>query len=567
MVDGAVVKNLKRPLLRPAEPRQRAILSLPAVSLMFPTPQPLREPLGGSLATQWETDLGLSDLASALTAEPRYSSHVRRVLTALTTDLAVIQWRQAVLTDFLDQPDLVRGIRDLLPRLGDAGHNTAMLGSKKRLLLLETSDRLSQLELYTENLLALHAALSAARLTAPALLQLRESVRTLIEGDGFKQMQTELPTLRKPLQQLASLTVGINLNAQLEPVSAVLLAINERPIGEASSLLERLIGRRVEAADETGIAPLHVTPENREHRLLSPLFQDMDMLLTQVAQPVARSLERYVRVNNSSLTPLAAELAFFVAAADLATRLRERGLPICLPTMRPMTERVAEVAGLINLTLALRSGSPPQPSDVSFGAEGRIAVLTGPNSGGKTTFLQALGLAQVMAQTGLFVPATSAAFSPVDHLLTHFPALETRQQGRLAEEAERLRLIFGRATAHSLVLLNESLSSTAFGEALYLAQDVLAALRFIGARTVFATHLVELIAKFPEIEAASTAAGGDCDLFSLVAGIALQADGTPTPTYRITQGSPLGRSFAQEIAQRHGISLGQIMAARRKETQ
>jgi DNA mismatch repair ATPase MutS len=151
--------------------------------------------------------------------------------------------------------------------------------------------------------------------------------------------------------------------------------------------------------------------------------------------------------------------------------------------------------------------------------------------------------------------------SPVDGIFTHFPALETRQQGRLAEEAARLRTIFAHVTGRSLVLLNETFSSTSSGEALYLAQDMLCGLRSAGARAIFATHLVELVAQVGEIEAA---VAGESRLYSLVAGVERRADGEFAPTHRITRGAPLGRSYAQEIARQHGISLDQILAELRR---
>jgi len=147
--------------------------------------------------------------------------------------------------------------------------------------------------------------------------------------------------------------------------------------------------------------------------------------------------------------------------------------------------------------------------------------------------------------------------SPVSAILTHFPQLETRHQGRLAEEAERLRGIFKQVTTDSLVLLNETFSSTSAGEATYLAQDMLSGLRVIGARAIFATHLIELADQIEDIHASIQ---GDSRLFSLVAGIEINADGEAVRTFQIKRGMPVGRSYAKEIAQRHGISLEQILA-------
>ncbi len=212
------------------------------------------------------------------------------------------------------------------------------------------------------------------------------------------------------------------------------------------------------------------------------------------------------------------------------------------------------------MLVALQPESNPVANPAHLNGAWRIAVLTGPNSGGKTTYLRAVGLAQVMAQAGLMIPAARARISPVERVLTHFPALENRQQGRLAEEAERLRLLFQQAIPRSLVLLNETFASTSSGEATYLAQDMLCGLRAFGLRAIYATHLTELADHFEEIE---RAVEGESRLVSLVAGVDLDAAGEATPTYRIAPGLPHARSYAQEIARRHGIRLDQLLAMKR----
>lgn len=524
-------------------------------------------PSGGTLGSvpqaAWESDLGLSELVKGLTIEARYTAFIRKALAALTADPAVIEWRQSALKDFIQNPPLADRLEAVLPRLADLRQGHALLGKRTRGLLLETADRLAQLDLYLEVIREMHDALQAATLSSEALRGLRASLNSAIQNEGFQALIEELPALQAPMQNLASLTVGINLNADLQPVAAVLLSINAQPFGEAASLLERLLGVRTEPNGEVGIAPLHNVPSDREQRPLSPLFQDLDRLSVQIAQPVARALARYVQQSIGSLAQLEDELAFYVGGARLMQRLIERHIPICFPEVARADERLTHIEGLLNISLAVRPNAQPVPSDVEFDADARIAILTGPNSGGKTTYLQAVGLAHVLFQAGLFIPAQAARISPLDTILTHFPALETRQQGRLAEEAERLREIFVRATASSLVLLNESLSSTTPGEALYLAQDVLSGLRSIGVRALFATHLLELTARMAEIEAA---AAGDSKLISLVAGVQFTVDGHALPTFRIAPGVPLGSGYAQEIAQRYGISLAQILKARRAQT-
>lgn len=533
-------------------------LSLPPLSLMAPVPQKLNPPK----STVWEDDLGIDDLIRELTPERRYRSYVRTVLVSLVTDAEVIYWRQSVLADLLANPELVNTLEAALPELATLAQDSAMLGSRTRSLLLETSDRLSELDIYTELLASLHHALINASLESEALIQLRDNLAELIVKPDYINLRDSLPLMREPLQNIGSITVGINLDMNLKPISAVLMSINGRDIGQPPSLIDRLINginSDDSSASLRGVAPIHAFARESEMRKYDPLFQDMDRLMQQTAKPIAHALKQYIRTTSANLVRLEPELAFYVAAVQMIQRLTAKGIAFCKPVVAQMENRITDITGLVNITLALTNNHKPISSNVQFDDTGRVAVLTGPNSGGKTTYLRNVGLAQVMFQAGLHVPAHQAKISPVTNLLTHFPRPENRLQGRLEEEASRLRTLFHQANEHSLVLLNETFSSTAFGEALYLAQDILSGLCAIGVRAVFATHLVELVERFSEIESNVEQRSS---LVSLVAGIHLDDSGNAQPTYQITRRQPLGRSYAREIARQHGISLEQILSER-----
>ncbi len=544
----------------PTTTRRRTNLDIPLTSLMWPDANPPRLP--GSAV--WEGDLGLSDVVSKLALNNRYTVYVRQILTALTTDAAVIRWRQAVLADFLSNPKLVDAAIGLLQRLANLQTGSPMLGKRQRNLLLETADHLAELDAFVNVVTELNEALGSAQLQSTALRQVRENLATLVADPNFQSLQAELPELHKPLERITSLTVGINLDVELRPESAVLISINDYKVNTGASWLLRVMGAGQDEEDKAGIAQLHRVPGELNQRSLSPLFQDLDRLLTQLAQPISRALKQYARTGSGTLAYLEYELAFFTAAALMTQKAQAKGITFCVPEVLEPDARLAQINGLANIALVLSQPEQVVTSNVDFDDSGRIAILTGPNSGGKTTYLRSVGLAQVMFQAGLLLPATEACLSPVDALFTHFPALETRQEGRLAEEAARLRLVFERATANSLVLLNETFSSTSSGEAIYLAQDILCGLRAIGARAIFATHLIELAEKIESIEAT---VAGDSKLFCLVAGVTLGAADEGSPTYHIIRGLPLGQSYAREIARRHGISLEQILANRAAKTQ
>jgi DNA mismatch repair ATPase MutS len=358
-----------------------------------------------------------------------------------------------------------------------------------------------------------------------------------------------------------SVTLGINLAADLTPESATILELRATPVDGRRAFLVRLLGGR--SANEA------LTPLQRGERgpLGRPneLVRDLRHLLGEVVAPVNAALQRFSRVSTDAISPLGPELALLLGEARLVARLRSLGLPVCRPEIIDADDRRAELVDLYDVGLALSLSSAaekPVANAARFDEHaGRVWVLTGPNRGGKTTYTRAVGLAQVLAQVGMYVPARSARISPVDAIYSHFPTSEDLSPGagRLDAEAERLARIFQQATPRSLILLNEALSGTSALEALDLARGLVRALRLLGARAIYVTHLHELALGVDDINATTP---GDGTVASLTADAPVDAgphEGRVVRrTYRIVPGPPTGMSFAAEIAEQHGISFVQL---------
>jgi DNA mismatch repair ATPase MutS len=299
-----------------------------------------------------------------------------------------------------------------------------------------------------------------------------------------------------------------------------------------------------------------------------PLFHDLANVLDTVCQPIARALRQYVDLQSGFLAALSGDIAFYLAAMRLMTRLHQSGLPLCRPAIAPMSERVFTLRQGYNLNLALHLLKQPTAAtdgvadrivknDVQMNDQARILILTGPNQGGKTTYTQMVGLCQVLAQAGLWVPAAAACISPVDGLYSHYPMEETltTATGRFGDEAQRLSRIFVTATRHSLILLNESLASTSPGESLYIAQDIVRILRRMGTRAIFGTHFHALAA---DVDGLNASTAGDSRIVSLVASRLEASEDGRRRSYKIVPGRPIGRSYAREIAAQYGISYDQL---------
>jgi DNA mismatch repair protein MutS len=136
------------------------------------------------------------------------------------------------------------------------------------------------------------------------------------------------------------------------------------------------------------------------------------------------------------------------------------------------------------------------PNDLHLDVEGTgILLVTGPNMGGKSTYLRQAALLVILAQLGCFVPARSMTFGIVDRIYTRIGASDNLARGRstFMVEMTETATILNTATKHSLILLDEMGRGTATFDGLSLAWAALEYLHAkIGARTLFATHYHEL---------------------------------------------------------------------------
>ena len=271
---------------------------------------------------------------------------------------------------------------------------------------------------------------------------------------------------------------------------------------------------------------------------------------------IKHTIKKYVNITGYSLISLMPEILFYDRWAELTEKLIAAGMPVCKPGILDPAERSCSFKDIYNLKLAINKINGEEiniiANDFEFSDKGRIYILTGPNRGGKTIFTQAVGIAMLMAQWGVYAPASSAAVSPCDNIFTHFPADEndTVDLGRLGEESQRLSKIFEVATRHSLLLLNESLATTSVAEGVFIAKDVVKAMRYLGARAVFNTHMHDLATSVDEI---NRTVEGDSAAESLITGV---HDGERS--FKVSIAPPQGVSYAKDIAERYGVTFAQI---------
>ena len=193
------------------------------------------------------------------------------------------------------------------------------------------------------------------------------------------------------------------------------------------------------------------------------------------------------------------QTAALVADLDLTTALAE--VAVVNRYTRPvMTEggelRILEGRHPVIEKLAIRDAARFIPNDVSLDPSLKhLALITGPNMGGKSTYLRQTALISILAQMGSFVPASGATLPVIDRVFTRIGAADNLARGRstFMVEMTETAVILNTATKSSLIILDEIGRGTSTYDGLALAWAVVEHIHnTIGARTLFATHYHEL---------------------------------------------------------------------------
>ena len=475
-----------------------------------------------------------------------------------TTNPAVIEHRMAVFSDMLEFPQISITLNRLIPILTDImelRRLEADFGDNTESYL----ESITEIELYVESISTLHEGFAEIKdkVKSDAFKTLAKRIDDLVCSEYYSELNTKLSELTNRVRDIKSVTIGVNLDSQLRPSSAGVLSINPEAF-RSGDVLDKILRLNFKDNEYTCIAnlvPFNKKQSENQRTALSLAFNSaINDVYKQSLRSWKKIVQSFVLENTDFLLNLMPEIEFLVKGTAFLRTLKDKNLSLCTPKI--VTDKNVFVAnGIYNPCVALKVDDEIITNDVEFKDDIMIFVLTGPNRGGKSVITCAIGLSQAMLQLGMFVPASSAEISIADGIYTHFPtgADDTIDKGRLGEECARLRDIFEDVTENSLVLLDESLSSTGSYEASYIAAEVLAGFSRIGCRCLFSTHLHELAAEIDNINA-RTAPDGGKKIDTLVAGI---EDGKRS--FKIYRMKPDGKSYARDIADKYGLSYESIV--------
>lgn len=477
-----------------------------------------------------------------------------------TSDPTVIEYRQRTISDMINIPELKEALAEVHPILDDIGELRRLDMSKGNF-----GDSylysITEIELYVSCIETLKSGFEkiADRVESPAFRRLSDFVLELASSEYYSELNKKLSALASRVHEVRSVTVGVNLDRELRPVAAGVISVNSEQF-KSGKTLDKILRFSFKNDSFTTIAELSPfgkgQSENKKEALVGAFHSAIEDVFKSSIKGWRSIVGEYVLDNTDFLLRLLPEIEFVSRATDLVKKLSAHpGCSVCFPKILPKEEKAFSALELYNPRVALAIDDEIVCNDFEFDDEARIYVLTGPNRGGKSVITVAVGAAEAFAMLGLPVPARSAEISPVDGIFTHFPegADDTIDKGRLGEECARLREIFDCVTEDSMILLDESLSSTGAYEAAYIASEILTGFATMRVRGIFSTHLHELAAAVPEINKKSASLGG-ISLDTLVAGI---EEGKRS--FKIVRAKPDGKSYARDIADKYGLSFDSIM--------
>lgn len=464
-------------------------------------------------------DLELDTLFNAMAGDDKFLWEVaQKVILSGSEDISTICYRQEILRDCLKNSSVVRNLYDIATE--------AVKEKKKKLYfcffnrypsgMLNSARETLQMFLAKLKLIKTVADKHAEQFDSAGFKALFARLRQELSDQYFSHVQEQL----RELQFKNGVLISAQLGKGNEGTDYTLHKIQE----EQHSWLGRIFGKKAPAY------MVHV--HERDEAGARALGELRDRGISIVANVLSQSAEH---INNFFVT-LQTELAFYVGCLNLWEKLADIGEPIAFPVPVDFQEHRRSFRGLYDICLALLLKQRVVGNDLTT-HDKDLVIITGANQGGKSTFLRSIGLAQLLMQCGMFVPAENFCANVCRGLFTHYRREEdnTMRSGKLDEELSRMSDIVDNIVPHSLLLFNESFAATNEREGSQIARQIVDALLEKHIQVFFVTHQYDLAHGFYQKNMRNA-------VF-----LRAQRYGDGERSFKLIEGEPLQTSFGEDL--------------------
>lgn len=346
-----------------------------------------------------------------------------------------------------------------------------------------------------------------------------------------------------------------SLKAELRAVKSVELAI-DTPNGSPTTATFKKEENQTNIADELWTIAQNLEEVGDELRrsrfsseLSSSFIDGLAQIYPELFVKIGEFHNNYKHVFSFKMVDYIGQISFLLNMNQLFLTLKQHDIPLTMAEVA--TEKQVTIHDAYDISLLLKMKSGIVPNDVEFNEEAGFLILTGANSGGKTSYLRTVGISQILFLAGSYIPAEAGKIYPFRKILTQFPADEGKaNMGRLHEEQRVVAELVDNADENSLVILNETFSSTNEEISLKLSYELLENLCKAGAYGIFVTHQHQLLDQGKDIKG-KTKVG--------YLSVVVLADDNNTRTYKIVSRKSDAQSYAKSIIEKHGLSRENLL--------
>lgn len=442
---------------------------------------------------------------------------VRKAVLCGLDDPDAIRYRQDILKDCLNNPEIIRAIYQIpldsaeIKRrrwMGIFTHSPGGVLSSSTELMIMFVDLLRKLKSIT--------TVNASRFVSEGFTTFIKMIDEELDDEYFETLEFHLNQLK--------FRDGVLISAELGDGCEATNYTLRLPNGKNRNWLKEIITRKPSVYS--------FVISERDIAGSRALADIKDKGINLAANALAQSATHIDNFFNMLQT----EIAFYIGCINLSESLNDLENPITFPIPIKSSYRKHAFKGLYDVCLALTMKKKIVGNDLNLDGK-NLTLITGANQGGKSTFLRSIGLAQMMMQSGMFVPAIEFQANISDGIFTHYRRKEdpTMKSGKLDEELERMNTIVESISPNSLILLNESFAATNEREGSEIARQITSALLDREIKIFYVTHMHEFADIFYRKQRD--------DIIFLRA----ERKSSGRRTFKLIEAEPLQTSFGEDI--------------------
>jgi DNA mismatch repair protein MutS len=479
-------------------------------------------------------DLNLDQIVSAIVAR-RDEAVLRPILHSPCRNEEIVRYRQAVFAD-LEVPDILKPLTVFCGAMRLVRANLAYLAKisqecHRQMVLLRAAT------VYCDAVESLLNDLQSLAPRSAGLLAFRAYLSEYVALPAFRQLARETRDLR---QLLSEVSYGMLFRG--DKVTVRKYASEPDYTATVIERFARFRSTRAEAASSS-----RLVDDFSLNHIEEGILERVGRLFPDQFGRLGAYAARYAAFIDEVVAGFDREIAFFVAYSEFTDIFRRAGLAFCYPDVS-VTSKDIEVVDGFDLALAaklVRNNEKIICNSFRLAGAERLIVVSGPNQGGKTTFARMFGQLHFLAGLGGPVPGRSARLFLPDRLFTHFEREEniSNLRGKLEDDLVRLHETCQTMTSGSVVILNEIFNSTSLDDQVFLSTKVLERVLAADALGVCVTFLDML----------STLSQKTVSMVSTV-----DPDDPSSRTFRIVRRPADGLAYALSLAQKHGVTYGQL---------